>query len=301
MMDLEVIMSLEDFAARYGKTVEATKGGVIAIKDLPSPGRPQRVILISDPPYGYDMVEWFDHYFNSVEPNPHFNGDEMVADFTGFKVHILAGSRARFAFPSLPEPEIIAQSYLKAVPLEEGNVVLDLGAYAGVSAWTFSKAVGRTGRVISVEPDPANWKCLVSNIEAHRMFNVTPVHVAVWTHDGMEDFQADGSLGAGFCWAMDRTYAKIPVQVRRLESIVRACSLDRIDLIKMDIEGAELAVLQDSVDLLSLYRPKLIVEPHRIHGFWITQHVIDLLKSMDYKVEMLDQDGTGDLIGAFPN
>jgi FkbM family methyltransferase len=116
-----------------------------------------------------------------------------------------------------------------------GDTVIDVGAGVGEEAVVFSKLVGPTGRVIAIEAHPETFACLAETIEQSGLTNVVPLCVAVTDQDGVafigsvDNYLANSIVGG--------SGAKVPA--RSLDSLADELGLERIDLVKMNIEGAE--------------------------------------------------------------
>lgn len=134
-----------------------------------------------------------------------------------------------------------------------GDTVVGVGAGVGGEVRLFSRLTGPAGRVVSVEAHPRTYGCLVRTVAENALTNVTTVHCAVVARPGpvlLEDDQdvhirngltADPSVG-------------VPVPGRTLDELVATLGLDRIDLLTMNIEGAERAALAGSARTLRLVR-----------------------------------------------
>jgi FkbM family methyltransferase len=130
----------------------------------------------------------------------------------------------------------------------EGDVVFDLGAGIGAETLFFSRLVGASGRVISVEAHPRTYERLVDLCRVNGLANVTPLQLAVSDTDGTavisdlanhpQNTVSEGGEG-------------IPVQVRRIDTIAAELGITRIDLLKMNIEGAEPRAIRGVGELLA--------------------------------------------------
>ncbi|MEV4756631.1 FkbM family methyltransferase [Micromonospora sp. NPDC049559] len=130
-----------------------------------------------------------------------------------------------------------------------GDTVVDIGAGVGGEVRLFSRLVGPSGRVLSIEAHPATFRCLRRTVELNRLGNVTPVECAVVGTAGpvlIEDRAVD-HIGNGL--TTDTAHG-VEVAGRQLGEILAAHGVDHVDLLKMNIEGAELAVLESSLDVL---------------------------------------------------
>jgi FkbM family methyltransferase len=180
------------------------------------------------------------------------------------------------------EPHV--RGYLESV-VRSDWVCMDIGANLGVH--TLSLAIlAHSGRVIAFEAHPGNYALLIRNVAAlpEPKGHVEPVHAALWDSPGYLTIgSAEELAGCAFvaCGATDvvsteerlRTVvdpsaiAGVELQVRlarvpavRLDDWVRDHPLPRLDLIKLDVEGAEANVIRGADDTLRRLRPRLLVE-----------------------------------------
>jgi FkbM family methyltransferase len=145
--------------------------------------------------------------------------------------------------------------------LHAGGTMLDVGANAGIFTLTAAPIIGPKGRIISVEPVPSLAAGLRNNIALNHFDWVTVVEAAAWSGDGVtaiglpEGGQQSGlyTIGAG-------NNNSFQVPTRRLDDIVEEQRVGRVDLIKMDIEGAECGALLGASRLLANDRPAVIIE-----------------------------------------
>lgn len=123
-----------------------------------------------------------------------------------------------------------------------GDVVFDIGAGIGAEALLFSRLVGGSGRVVCAEAHPRTYKRLVDLCNVNSLANVTPLQVAVSDADGaVRISDLDHHLQNTVLEPGDRG---IEVPARRLDSIAAELGIRSIDLLKMNIEGAERLAIQ---------------------------------------------------------
>jgi FkbM family methyltransferase len=137
-----------------------------------------------------------------------------------------------------------------------GGVVIDVGANLGEWAVPFAKAVGPQGRVLCCEPNPLVAASLAATLAINGLVQARVVETALSDHDG------DGRLAIDAADSGQSRLAKngIAVPVRRLDSLAAEAALNRVDLIKIDVEGHETAVLAGAAETLAHFRPTLIFE-----------------------------------------
>ena len=286
------VMGLYDAAARLYLKLLAWKNGTVFLIDSTSGvitlRRGCRVLKASTSHLAYcaDLIRFFDYYFGSVEPQS--VGREFVADFSAPREHKLMNGLI-FRFTSFPEPWDTTKIYIDRAALKPGDIVFDLGAYCGSATQAFSKLVGENGAVFAFEPDPKNFAALIFNMELHKLRNVTPIDKGVWSAETTLDFHAEGNMGSSLHGFLDRPGKMTRVCVTTIPAAAREYQLDRLDFIKMDIEGAEIEALRASEELLKRFKPKLVIEPHRISGRLTTEDVRSLLSNWNYDSEIVTQ------------
>jgi FkbM family methyltransferase len=265
--------------------------------DLQKPGKILRIRRAHDF-YLTHIVENFDFYFGSVVPVP--EGDCLLVDMSGPRFHRLKGfSDLPFLFPSHTEPYEATEEYLKFACLSAGQVVLDIGAYSGVTSISFAKAVGERGHVYAFEADAVNYGCAAENIALAKRWmgveNITLVHKAVWSHcDGIL-FSNELAMGSS---AVEITGGGRGLESRvastTLEDFCRERNVQQVDLIKIDIEGAEIEVLEHAARWLTGRKARLIVEPHHVNGTLSTDRCVAVLERAGFSVRLTEQ------VGVFP-
>lgn len=124
-------------------------------------------------------------------------------------------------------------------------VILDIGANIGLSVIFFKKLYPRA-RVIAYEADPAIYRVLCDNLASAGLDDIEAVNRAVWNAPGMLRFRGDSADG-GHLVSGDGDGA-LEVEAEDIRSILE--KHPRIDFLKMDIEGAERAVIPAAGSLL---------------------------------------------------
>jgi FkbM family methyltransferase len=132
------------------------------------------------------------------------------------------------------------------------RTIVDAGGYTGISAVYFAIRFP-DARIIAIEPSESNFRLLVRNTA--RFKNIQPVHAALWPRSGSLVLNDPGSGAWGLQvgeanpeGASGQTgESKHPVRAITVTDIIRDYGLDRIDLLKVDIEGSEREVFGDSV------------------------------------------------------
>lgn len=154
--------------------------------------------------------------------------------------------------------------------LRPGGTALDVGANVGL--WTIPLAIAAgsvSGKVVAIEPLPANAKRLRENIALNGLDGiVTLFSCAVGTSSGTavltlrEDFAGGGEVGNAAICEAGTVVGSVNVPVRTIDALWPNGSA-RVDAIKLDIEGFEIAALLGARELLARDRPTILSEVNR--------------------------------------
>lgn len=191
------------------------------------------------------------------------------------------------------EPDVRAalQYFLKS-----GNIFIDCGANVGYFSILASSIVGETGEIVSIEANPVTFALLEANLKANNIG--IPIHCALTSESGeVELFMpTDGgdvysSLRKGGL-VSGESIQSFKVLGRTLDNVVEELSLPKVDVVKIDIEGAELDVLKSANNLLSKFRPIVITEygTNTWPKFGATpEDLRDLAKTHSYSLFLFDE------------
>ncbi|MGH9922037.1 MAG: FkbM family methyltransferase, partial [Nitrososphaerales archaeon] len=123
-----------------------------------------------------------------------------------------------------------------------GDVVLDLGAHIGRYSVVAGKLVGESGKVIAIEANPDNFQILRLNIRVNDLQNVvSAINAAAWKEVTTLTLFRDTFSGRHSVYKTTDNHSKIDTVT--VDELVRQYNLPEIDWMKVDIEGAEYAML----------------------------------------------------------
>ena len=167
-----------------------------------------------------------------------------------------------------PYPEIchekIYEKDARFIP-KEGNTVMDIGGHIGIFTIISAKRCGETGKLYTYEPNPETFKRLKKNIEANKLTQVQLNNLAVSEKDGLLNMKiGDSSQGSTI---MEKgtlsDYSKtVSVQTCTLDNIVSVNDILKIDILKIDAEGAELLILKGGMKQALPITKKIMIETH---------------------------------------
>jgi FkbM family methyltransferase len=165
--------------------------------------------------------------------------------------------------------------------LSPGDVAFDVGAHLGFFTLLLSRLVGSDGRVVSVEADPFMGNNLEANLNRNDSENVAVVKAAAGTVAIERRFSQGAGGGIGHL-ADD---GDIAVAGTTLDLLAERFGKPK--LIKVDVEGAELEVLEGGSRLLAEHHPILVVE---VHDCQIQDEAVALLSGLDYDISFVQDD-----------
>jgi len=132
---------------------------------------------------------------------------------------------------------------------KEGFTVVDVGAHVGIYTVKAGRRAGKQGRVISIEPDPYNYKLLINNVRMNNLDkNVIPINIALGNFKGKARLYLGCRGKYHSLLPISRRF--IEVDVNTLDGLMEELDLRRCDLLKIDVEGYELEVLKGAEDTL---------------------------------------------------
>ncbi|MFI5177879.1 MAG: FkbM family methyltransferase [Vicinamibacterales bacterium] len=170
-----------------------------------------------------------------------------------------------------------------------GMTVFDVGANKGQMTLLFASLVGPNGRVVAVEPAPAEFASLTRNIQLNHLANVHAIQGAAAEAEGQLMFTyAAARPTQGKLRDVERTYDNPGADT----FLVRALALDSLvethgppDLIKIDVEGGAASALRGARGLIAAHSPTIYLE---LHGPEEQVGVRDELISRGYVGRTLD-------------
>lgn len=146
--------------------------------------------------------------------------------------------------------------------ISETSVVLDIGANIGLHSIWFS-SLAKDGRILSFEPSLETFEFLVSNVA--NISNIVPINLALSDAGRIADFfnTSDNAYSGLMDTKRKEVVSVLQVPCMRIDDIVFGLGLDRVDFIKIDVEGSEFEVLKGMVRVVSKYRPVIFCEIYK--------------------------------------
>ncbi len=170
--------------------------------------------------------------------------------------------------------------------LKPGMTVVDVGANKGYFTLLAAQLTGHQGQVLSFEPAPENACWLRKSIEANGAQGVRVFEVALGDHAGERVLHLGNVSGFHSLLAdlPDRTGDTLGVPCDTLDNVLSEAGVTSVDLIKIDVEGAEMEVLVGAEETLrSNPGTTVAIDIHPMYGVDPTQ-IVNLLKDWGFKI-----------------
>jgi FkbM family methyltransferase len=183
--------------------------------------------------------------------------DLLVAAWPGNEM-----SRALFLTGTYEPNELVWMSD----ELTKGMTVIDVGANMGLYSMIASRLVGESGHVIALEPSAREFQRLAFHVTLNDLQNIRCIQVAASDSSGDARLSIAGEWNAGhntlgkFFDPAVVTARVEGVRTQTIDALVADLRLERVDLVKIDVEGHELKVLAGAVETLTRFRPRILIE-----------------------------------------
>jgi FkbM family methyltransferase len=187
--------------------------------------------------------------------------------------------------------------------------MFDIGANQGEVSLFAARRLTR-GKVFSFEPVDDNYRRLVQNAQLNGLTNITaekcclgeqPGQVQLFGTPEQSHLHRHGwNEGVTSMFASPEAVPSGKAEVHRLDDLVPRFGLTRLDVLKIDVEGAELAVVRGAQESIARFRPSIIVEMNE-ETFGLAGYAVsDLsaqLHNLDYQCFMINRSGSHEKVG----
>ncbi len=197
------------------------------------------------------------------------------------------------------EPECTS---LLAKLIKKGDTVFDVGANFGWYSCHFAQLVGERGKVHVFEPTNAiedlKNNLILNEFKSRCILN----QVALGEKEGKEALFIPQKLGTAFASLREHSYDnsskthKISVPIEKLDDYVLSNKIEKVDFIKMDVEGGEYLVLKGAEIVLKQYSPVIMLELHESHTKcfgYSPEELIIYLGDLGYYLYEIDENEVG--------
>ena len=155
--------------------------------------------------------------------------------------------------------------YQNFYKVQSGDVIIDAGANCGHLSIFFSKLVGLKGQIFAFEPDKFNIERIEKNIKLNKdlINNIKILDLLLWDKNEFIDFYEAGTVGSSAVWMPDSEHC-VKKQAVKIDDWVKQNAIQKLDFIKMDIEGAEIEALDGCVETIKNLKPNFAIASYHI-------------------------------------
>ena len=177
--------------------------------------------------------------------------------------------------------------------VKEGMTILDIGANEGYYSTLFARLMHDKGRVLAFEPDPDNSQWLKKNISVNGYQCIELHEYALSDREGDTTFYPGGGVGSLVHNPSPLAYFHGPsepvtVRTRTLDNVLREANIKNVDLMKIDVEGADLLVLKGAKRTLETMNVRILMDVD-VRGDE-RRELFDLLKSCGFSLYRIGKD-----------
>jgi FkbM family methyltransferase len=180
--------------------------------------------------------------------------------------------------------------------LRAGNLVIDCGAHIGLYTVLSARAMRNKGRVLAIEPDPDNVSYLRRNVERNNVPCVEIIEGAAFSSSGKRILHSASYRKSAYSSILIKSEGsqEVEVDVFPLDGLLKTRGVKRVDFLKIDVEGAELVVLEGSkMSIAAGQLPLVMVEFTELNLRAIGRSTDDLRKVWEqqgYRFYRFDED-----------
>lgn len=233
------------------------------------------------------------HWENLRKTESLASGSEIIdTGFMGFNLRQIDLGEAGYPIKMFGNPSGIVANLIEEqyrcvttsgnIECEEGDHVIDAGGCWGDTALYFAHKSGSNGKVSSFEFLPENLQIFEKNLALNPELSdrIQIIRNPVWSHsDEVVSIDANGPATQVSVSPNNENQNVIKCKTVAIDDLVKDGTIQRIDFIKMDIEGAELNALKGTSQSIIQFKPRMAITVyHSLNDFWEIPMLIDRLK-----------------------
>ncbi len=206
-------------------------------------------------------------------------------DLEGYRMRIDWQTQRAYIYGTW-EPKVVAALKKEVAP---GSCALEIGAHIGFFALLLCKLVGPDGKVIAFEPLPSNFKILEENLRLNACSQGRAINKAVMATSQKIRFAPPEAEALPSSVSLFTDYGGEAFEVEAV-SVDEFVASERVpvDLLMIDVEGAEADVLLGAQRTIERERPTIALEVHHFYGSPVKTPAIALLEEWQYNIHWID-------------
>lgn len=179
--------------------------------------------------------------------------------------------------------------------IKPGDTVIDIGANQGEYSLIAARKTGNTGKVLAFEPMKSLYRQLRENIALNKNFEARTVAVPIGLSEqaGVLDLYGKSGTNEGVNTLYPTAEHTVRIESIKLDTLdhqLQNLGINKVDVIKIDVEGAELQVLKGAQKTLSQHLPTLLLEINRescLAAGYTPEEILTFLKTFGYRFKKI--------------
>lgn len=185
-----------------------------------------------------------------------------------------------------PRTKKETQASGKYFDFNEGEIIVEAGAFIGFYVIRASELVGETGKVIAIEAVPENFEIMKRNVEANGLKNVILVNKAIWNTPTKIKFYREGKQIGSITQEVVTTDNFIEVPADTIDNILADNNISQIDFARIQLNGVELEALEGMEKTLTTHPKILVAGIYTKNGIPVQKLLKEYLDKKGYKTEI---------------
>ncbi len=183
---------------------------------------------------------------------------------------------------------------------KKDDVVIDVGANYGFYSLLSSRLIGDGGLILALEPESTNYAVLVANLMVNNIKNTKALKIGLSDNENNEICLYLSSHPGQHSLVFQRTSDFEFIAVRTLDNLIEELDVKKVNLIKIDAEGAEIPILKGALKTITRYKPALTIASY--HYLNEAIEVRDFIKNNSdfYDIKSTFNPGEGIILQAQP-
>ncbi len=211
-------------------------------------------------------------------------GDKIIQDakvIVDDVIYVLIDLSSLYIIQPKYEEEVKRFLLSNMVP---NGVFINIGAHIGKYALLIAKKYP-DAKVIAIEPNPIAYDALSKALKINNVNNVQVFNIALSDSDNSTDLCIRRSSVVSSIEEFESCIEIRKVITKTLDSLINELGLGRVDLINIDVEGAELRVIKGSLNTIVRFKPKLMIECEDRHY----NELMRILRGVGYRCSVLER------------
>lgn len=187
------------------------------------------------------------------------------------------------------------ESYLKThykQLIKPGDYVIDVGANIGFHSMYFAELAGQDGKVFAFEPIQQNYRALISNLDLNHFKQVIPEQIALANENKEIEIHIDPTItNPGAYNLLSKGIKNTRIICKKGDEFLKDRGIDKINFIKIDVEGYEHEVLKGLKNTIVRERPVIIFEYDRNYQLKMNSsaaEIFEFFKDLNYEFNKID-------------